>query len=100
MFVVPLNLPPGVLFQRHNIFLSLIILEHPGNNMSVYIEPLIDDLVRAWEEGVWTYDRATKTNFKMCMFGTSTPCMTIRRMGYSAAGVFTGSSHAQYARRL
>ena len=33
--------------------------------MSVYMEPLIDDLVRAWEEGVWTYDRATKINFKM-----------------------------------
>jgi hypothetical protein len=31
----------------------------------VYMEPLIDELVRAWEEGVWTYDRATKTNFKM-----------------------------------
>ena len=29
------------------------------------MEPLIDDLVHAWEEGVWTYDRATKTNFKM-----------------------------------
>ena len=28
--------------------------------MSVYMEPLIDDLVHAWEEGVWTYDRATK----------------------------------------
>ena len=33
--------------------------------MSVYIEPLIDDLIRAWEKVVWTYDRATKTNFKM-----------------------------------
>ena len=33
--------------------------------MSVYMEPLVDDLVHAWEEGVWTYDRATKTNFKM-----------------------------------
>ena len=32
--------------------------------MSVYMEPLIDDLLNAWEEGVWTYDRATKTNFK------------------------------------
>ena len=29
------------------------------------MEPLIDDLLRAWEEGVWTYDRATKTNFRM-----------------------------------
>jgi hypothetical protein len=33
--------------------------------MGVYMEPLIDKLVRAWEEGVWMYDRATKTNFKM-----------------------------------
>ena len=65
MFVIPLNLPPGVLFQWQNIFLSLIIPEHSENNMSVYMEPLIDDLVCAWEEGVWTYDWATKTNFKM-----------------------------------
>jgi hypothetical protein len=67
--------------------------------MGVYMEPLIDELVRAWEEGVWTYDRATNTNFKM-HFGTSTPCMTYRRMGYSAPGVFTVSSHAQFARKL
>jgi hypothetical protein len=38
---------------------------HPGNKMDMYIEPLIDELVRAWEGGVWTYDRATKTNIKM-----------------------------------
>jgi len=65
VFVIPLNLPPGVIFQRQNIFLSLIIPGHPGNNMSVYMEPLIDDLLSAWEEGVWTYDRATKRNFRM-----------------------------------
>jgi hypothetical protein len=35
------------------------------NIMGVYMEPLIDELVHAWEEGVWTYDQATKTNFKM-----------------------------------
>ena len=33
--------------------------------MIVYMETMIDDLLRAWEEGVWTYDRATKTNFRM-----------------------------------
>ena len=33
--------------------------------MSVYMEPLIDELIKAWEEGVWTYDRATMTNFRM-----------------------------------
>jgi len=35
-----------------------------------------------------------------CMFGTIIPCMTCRRMEYSAAGVFTESSLAQYARQL
>jgi hypothetical protein len=35
-----------------------------------------------------------------CMFGTSTTCMTYRRMGYSASGVFTVSSHAQFARKF
>jgi hypothetical protein len=33
--------------------------------MGVYMEPVIDELVCAWEEGVCTYDRATKKNFKM-----------------------------------
>jgi hypothetical protein len=35
-----------------------------------------------------------------CMFGTGTPCMTYRRMGYSVPGVFTVSSHAQFVRKL
>jgi hypothetical protein len=35
-----------------------------------------------------------------CMFGTSTPYMTYRRMGYFVPGVFTVSSHAQFARKL
>jgi hypothetical protein len=62
VFVIPLNLPLGVVFQRQNIFSSLISPEHLGNKMGVFMELLIDDLVRAWEEGVWTYDRAMKRN--------------------------------------
>jgi hypothetical protein len=47
MFVISINLSPGVRFQRQNIFMPLIILGHPGNKMGVYMEPLIDELVRA-----------------------------------------------------
>jgi hypothetical protein len=61
----PNQSPPSVCFQRQNIFVSLIIPGHPGNKMVVYMEPLIDELVYASDEGVWMYDRATKTNFKM-----------------------------------
>jgi hypothetical protein len=64
VFVIPINLPPTYAF-KDNIFVSLIIPGHPGNKMGVYMEPLIDELVYSWEEGVWTYGRAMKTNFKM-----------------------------------
>jgi hypothetical protein len=33
--------------------------------MGVCMEPVIDELVKAWNEGVWTYDRATEQSFKM-----------------------------------
>jgi hypothetical protein len=65
VFVIPLNLPPGIMFKRQNIFVSLIIPGHPGDKMSVYMQPLIDDLEIALKEGVRTYDRATDTNFTM-----------------------------------
>ena len=61
----PPESPPGVSFQRHTVFLSLIIPGHPGSNMGVFMEPVIDELIDAWVKGVWTYDRATKTSFKM-----------------------------------
>jgi hypothetical protein len=65
VFVIPLNLPPGVTFQRHNVILTLIIPGHPGSNMGVFMKPVIDELVKAWNEEVWTYDRATKQSFKI-----------------------------------
>jgi hypothetical protein len=61
----PPQSPPSVSFQRHTVFLSLIILGHPRSNMGVFMEPVIDELINAWVKGVWTYDRATKTSFKM-----------------------------------
>jgi hypothetical protein len=67
VFVIPLNLPPGVLMQQKNIFLTLVIPgpDYPGKNLSVYMQPLIDDLHHSWVNGTWTYDRASKKNFFM-----------------------------------
>jgi hypothetical protein len=67
VFVIPLNLPPGVLMQRKNIFLTLIIPgpDYPGKNLSVYMQPLLDDLKHSWHHGTLTYDRASKKNFIM-----------------------------------
>jgi hypothetical protein len=65
IFVIPFNLPPGLIMQKNNIFLSLLILEYPGNKYSVFMEPLVDDLLHAFDHGVLTYDRTTRRNFKM-----------------------------------
>jgi hypothetical protein len=67
VFVIPLNLPPGVVMQRKTIFLSLIIPgpDYPGKNLSVYMQPLVDDLNHSWHHGTLTYDRASRTNFFM-----------------------------------
>jgi hypothetical protein len=65
IFVIPLNLLPGLIMQKNNIFLSLLIPEYPGKNYSVFVEPLADDLLHAFEHGLLTYDQATRRNFKM-----------------------------------
>jgi uncharacterized Zn finger protein (UPF0148 family) len=65
VFVIPLNLPPGVMMEVKHLFLSLIIPGHPGKNMGVFMQPVWDELEEAWEKGVRTYDRATKKNFTM-----------------------------------
>ncbi|RLN40133.1 putative transposase protein [Panicum miliaceum] len=88
-----------MMFQRQNIFSALIIPGYPGDNMSVYMEPLIDDLLRAWGKGYGHMTELQRPTSK-CEFGTCTHCMTCWRMGCSAAGVSTESSHAQFARQL
>ncbi|KAK1695420.1 hypothetical protein QYE76_012117 [Lolium multiflorum] len=38
--------------------------KYPGKNMNVYLEPLVDDLVRGWEgRGIRTYDASKKEYF-------------------------------------
>jgi hypothetical protein len=65
VFIIPLNLPPGVCMQQQYMFPTLIIPGYPGKHMSVFMEPVVDELLNAWEHGVLTYDRATRRNFKM-----------------------------------
>jgi hypothetical protein len=67
--------------------------------MSVYMQPLIDELeVLGKMRYVLMIELQGQTS--KCTCGTCTPSMTIWRMGYSADGVFTGSGHAQYASKL
>ncbi|XP_022007380.1 uncharacterized protein LOC110906580 [Helianthus annuus] len=61
------NLPPCLCMKRKYIMMSLLIQgpKQPGNDIDVYLSPLIDDLKTLWSPGVDMYDAYEKTNFKL-----------------------------------
>ncbi|GKA52609.1 putative transposase-associated domain-containing protein [Tanacetum coccineum] len=59
------NLPPWLCMKRKCIMLSVLILGYSGNDINVFLEPLVDDLHTLFETGVDTYDVFTKDNFNL-----------------------------------
>ena len=49
------------------MFLTLFIPrpKKPGNDIDVYLQPLIDELNMLWETGTTTFDCSGKSNFQM-----------------------------------
>ena len=47
------NLPPWLCMKRKFLMLTILVSgpHEPGNNLDVYLQPLIDDLKKLWEEG-------------------------------------------------
>ncbi|XP_019191189.1 PREDICTED: uncharacterized protein LOC109185689 [Ipomoea nil] len=61
------NLPPWLCMKRKYIMLSLLISgpKQPGNDIDVYLAPLIEDLKMLWNEGVTVFDAHSQTNFTL-----------------------------------
>ncbi|XP_019255175.1 PREDICTED: uncharacterized protein LOC109233766 [Nicotiana attenuata] len=61
------NLPPWMCMKQEFFILSLLIPEPkaPGNNIDVFLQPLIEELNELWDVGVETYDASTKEIFQM-----------------------------------
>jgi hypothetical protein len=61
------NLPPWLCMKRKHIMLSLLISgpKQPGNDIDVYLAPLIDDLKLLWNEGVSMFDAHTNSSFTL-----------------------------------
>ena len=38
----------------------------PGNELDVFLRPLVDELKELWEEGARTYDASCGMHFQMC----------------------------------
>ncbi|XP_074360453.1 uncharacterized protein LOC141700644 [Apium graveolens] len=53
--------------KRKYIMLTLLIpgSKEPGNNIDVYLQPLIDDLKLLWDQGESIYDVYSQTNFTL-----------------------------------
>ena len=67
MMLVTYNLPPWLCMKKENIMLSLLIpgLRQPGNDIDIYLQPLIDDLKLLWNEGAIVYDAFDNRNFNL-----------------------------------
>ncbi|XP_020245205.1 uncharacterized protein LOC109823335 [Asparagus officinalis] len=65
--LMPYNLPPLLCMkQPYMILLLLIPGKHaPGNDIDVYLEPLIDELKQLWSEGMLIYDAHAKESFRL-----------------------------------
>ena len=65
--VMPYNLPPSLCMKKEFNMLTLLIPgpKSPGKCLSVFMEPLIDELTKLWETGVCIVDRHAKSTFMM-----------------------------------
>lgn len=65
--LMPYNLPPWLCMKQPYFIMSLLIPGPcaPGNDLDVYLQPLIEELKDLWSDGLITHDASTKQNFVM-----------------------------------
>ncbi|XP_073153348.1 uncharacterized protein [Henckelia pumila] len=65
--MITYNLPPWLCMKRKFMMLSLLIYgpKQPGNDIYVYLAPLVDELKCLWEIGVDAYDAYRKEYFSL-----------------------------------
>ena len=65
--LIPYNRPPWECMKQTSFILSMIIpgKQMPGNNIDVYLQPLIKDLKDLWYDGVQTLDSSKNEMFRM-----------------------------------
>ena len=61
------NLPPWLCMKRAYIMLAVMIQgpKQPGNDIDVYLEPLVDDLLKMWNDGIQVWDAHKKEHLKL-----------------------------------
>lgn len=83
----------------------------PGKYIDVYLEPLIEELIVLWNEGVLTYDSFSKTEFVMRArllwaihdypaLGTLSGCITHGYLACHHCGEGTRSDYLPFSRKI
>ncbi|XP_074352544.1 uncharacterized protein LOC141691678 [Apium graveolens] len=68
VILVTYNLPPWLCMKRKFMMLSILVPgpHEPGNNIDIYLQPMIDDLKKLWKEGEPNvYDAYNKSFFTL-----------------------------------
>jgi hypothetical protein len=86
------NLPPYLCLKRMYLFLTMIISgpRQPGNDIDVFLDPLMEDMKILWEDGVKMMDASLKKEFtlKAIIFVTITDYTGL----FSLSGQIKGKS--------
>ncbi|XP_010495350.1 PREDICTED: uncharacterized protein LOC104772433 [Camelina sativa] len=112
VMLVNYNLPPDLCMKKENIMLTLLIPgpQQPGNNIDVYLEPLIEDLQHMWNDGELTYDAVSKSTFTLKAmllwtisdfpaYGNLAGCKVKGKMGCPLCGKNTDSMWLKFSRK-
>ncbi|XP_071708870.1 uncharacterized protein [Rutidosis leptorrhynchoides] len=61
------NLPPWLCMKRKYIMMSLLIQgpKQPRNDIDVYLQPLVDEMMEIWSTGIHVYDSYKKEYFQL-----------------------------------
>ncbi|XP_008233167.1 PREDICTED: uncharacterized protein LOC103332221 [Prunus mume] len=74
VILVTYNLPPELCMKRKFMMLTLLISspKQPGNDINIYLEPLVDDLALLWDgvEGVYDAFRQESFTLRAILFWT------------------------------
>jgi hypothetical protein len=67
VILISYNLPPWLVMKEPFFMLSLLIPgpHQPGNEIDVYMRPLVDELKELWQDGALTYDASSGMKFQM-----------------------------------
>ncbi|XP_019251295.1 PREDICTED: uncharacterized protein LOC109230226 [Nicotiana attenuata] len=113
VILVPYNFPPWMCMKQEFFILSLLIPgpKPPGNNIDVFLQPLIEELNELWDVGVGTYDASTKEILQMRAalmwtindfpaYGTLSGWCTYGRFACPSCNINTQSRRLKHGRKF